>query len=93
MKTRYYLLCIALMGAVDIHAAVGVRLLMGGGGDTATQWMGSVTASGAQIEKIEQWRFDDQDSIDGNSWKLSTHRMRVPSAPGRGGECPSSPTA
>jgi hypothetical protein len=43
-----------------------------------TKWDGSVVARGARITSIEGWRFDEDDALAaGNSWRISTHRIRL----------------
>src|SRR5579864_844522 len=65
---------------VSLHAATttvapaeSYLLILGVGDTTATNWDGSITVSGANIEILRGWRFTPADSISGtSSWKLST---------------------
>jgi hypothetical protein len=82
-----FLLFLALGFVVESQAAVGVRLIMGLTDSKSEKWDGSVTATGARVLKLEQWRFDVEaqpggtwtaDQITGpTSWQLATHRVRV----------------
>jgi len=56
---------------------VGVRILLGVTDQKSAKWDGSVTASGAEALAIEPWRFEPEDSINGMSWKISTHSVRL----------------
>jgi hypothetical protein len=86
MKIRIYVLLVALAMAVESHAAVGVRVIMGLGDTSSVQWDGSAAAQGASITKIDPWRFDFEpqsggtlsgDSFAGpDSWKVATHPIR-----------------
>jgi len=40
-----------------------------------TKWDGTVTLSHGRVTSIQTWRRDPRDSVDGASWKLSTHRL------------------
>lgn len=73
------LVCLlALSAAARIHAAIGVRLLLGVTDTNEVKWDGSATAHGARIASIEPWRFDIGDALSGdNSWQISTHRIRL----------------
>ncbi len=76
---RISLLIALLILAVQSHAEVGVRLVMGLTDTDVVRWDGSVTASDGRITKLDPWHFDvipQPDSISGNSWKMSTHRLR-----------------
>src|SRR5215471_7924276 len=42
---------------------------------TYTSWNGSVIARGGQIARLEGWRFEATDAINGSSWKLSTRNI------------------
>jgi hypothetical protein len=67
-----------LAAAVPSPAAVGVRVVLGLTDKNPTKWDGSAVAHGARISKIEGWRFDGDDALaSGDSWKISTHRIRL----------------
>src|SRR5262249_6127901 len=55
----------------------GVRILLGLGGQESTRWDGSLRVTGARVSAIEPWRFEQGDSIEGTSWKASTHPPRL----------------
>jgi len=60
-------------------------IVFGVGDTTPSAWDGSIAVHGAEVVRLEGWRFDDTDQIDGLSWKLSTHTIdnptTVPGAP------------
>ncbi len=62
---------------IPADAAVGVRLILGLGDREQTKWDGSATARGTDIKLVEPWRFDDGDAINGSSWRVSTHPIRL----------------
>ena len=85
MRFRIHLMLAVLATACCSQAAVGVRLILGLTDTNPAPWDGSVAAPGARVSKLEPWRFDVEfaadgtktaDEIRGNSWKLSTHRVR-----------------
>ena len=59
------------------HAATGVRLLLGLTDKAAAKWDGGVSARGARIVSLEPWRFEGEDAITGNQWRISTHSVRL----------------
>jgi len=59
------------------QAAVGVRVLLGLTDTESTKWDGGSAARGARIVKVEPWRFEGDDSINGNQWRVSTHPIRL----------------
>ena len=63
--------------AVSVRADVGVRVMMGVGDPANTKWDGSAVVTGAQIKLSEPWRFEDDDSLSGASWKFATHEVRL----------------
>ena len=71
-----WILAVLLLG-MPADAAVGVRLIFGPGEREQVKWDGSATARGTEIKLVEPWRFDDGDSINGNSWRISTHPIRL----------------
>jgi hypothetical protein len=76
---RISLLLALFILTFESRAAVGVRLVMGLTDSDVVRWDGSVAASDARITKLDPWRFDATplpDSINGNSWIISTHRLR-----------------
>jgi hypothetical protein len=75
MKHHWLLLVVALSS--QAHAAVSVRVLFGLTDRAETKWDGSATARSGHIATIEPWRFEGADVIQGNSWKASTHEIRL----------------
>src|SRR4029450_4625321 len=59
------------------HGATGVRVLLGLTDKATTKWDGGVSARGARIVSLEPWRFEGEDSITGNQWRISTHAVRL----------------
>src|SRR5689334_16106510 len=65
---------------VSLHAATttvapaeSYLVILGVGDTAATNWDGSITVTGANIQILRGWRFTPADSISGtSSWKLST---------------------
>src|SRR5579871_2275065 len=65
---------------VSLHAASttvapaqSYLVILGVGDRTATNWDGSITVTGANIQILRGWRFTGADSISGTtSWKIST---------------------
>ena len=66
-----------LLLSIPAEGAVGVRVIFGLGDREQAKWDGSVVAPGTEIQQVEPWRFDDGDVIDGNSWRVSTHPIRL----------------
>src|SRR5215469_9107434 len=60
-----------------LSGSVGIRVVFGVGDQASTKWDGSATARGAEIELVEPWRFEHEDSIKGSSWTASTHNVRA----------------
>lgn len=68
---------VALGFCSQVHAA-GVRLVLGLTDQAETKWDGSVSVSRGRIEGIDPWRFEGDDAVlDGSSWRVSTHRIRL----------------
>ena len=64
-----------LLKPVEMPAVVTFRVLLGVGDAEPTNWNGSVTATGAEIDSIRGWRFQGPDSTDyKSSWRLATRR-------------------
>ncbi|HEY3835715.1 MAG TPA: hypothetical protein VGL72_04060 [Bryobacteraceae bacterium] len=55
----------------------GVRIRLGVTDDKPTQWDGSVTARGVDIQSISGWRFERPDVVTGTSWKASSRQPRL----------------
>jgi hypothetical protein len=67
-----------LATAVPSPAAVGIRVVLGLNDQNPTKWDGSAVAHGARIASIEGWRLDGDDALAaGDSWKISTRRIRL----------------
>src|ERR1041385_2037755 len=75
MTAKSFALLLTL--AAISSAQTGVRILLGMNDKQSTKWDGSVRARGTEVRSIEPWRFDTGDSIQGTSWKLSTHPVRL----------------
>src|ERR1043165_1579465 len=75
------LLAVAIFSCSSILAQTaagpGVRILLGMTDDKPAQWDGSVTATGAEIQAVEGWRFERPDAVSGNSWKASSRQPRL----------------
>lgn len=72
-----------------LHAEdFGFRVIMGHGDKLATAWDGSASARGASIARIEPWRFEAPDGIEGNSWKAQIRSIRLFGAANRQGAPP-----
>ena len=64
------------------YAATGVRVLLGLTDQASTKWDGGVSARGARIVSLEPWRFEGEDAIAGNQWRMATHPIRLFGAQG-----------
>jgi hypothetical protein len=71
------ILAVFLFLALQLQAAVGVRLIMGLTDRQTARWDGSVTVDRGRITGIDGWRFEANDEISGNSWKMSTRSIRL----------------
>jgi hypothetical protein len=58
-------------------SSYGVRILLGVTDTQSTPWDGSISVSGAAINRLEPWRFQGDDQISGNSWKIATHPIKL----------------
>ncbi len=57
---------------------VSFRIILGTTDTGSTPWDGSVIAKPGVVVRLEPWRFDEGDALEGTSrWKLSTHQARV----------------
>ena len=70
----------ARQGAATANSAgagrlVRYRILMGIGDTEPASWDGSVRVAGGRITAVEPWRPAADDRVEGQSWKLSTHRL------------------
>src|SRR6185503_11847414 len=79
MKPRFLLPLVLVIPAIYIAQnnppadAVVFRIIFGESDSAPTRWDGSIQASGAQISRIEAWRGDEEDTVDGlRGWKLAT---------------------
>ena len=71
-------LLLLLLAAAPLFAEdLSVRVILGLGDTSSTKWDGAASASGATIRAVEPWRFESPDSIEGNSWKVSTRAIRL----------------
>src|SRR5262245_51932304 len=54
------------------------RILLGLTDTKPTPWDGSLAVSPGSVVRLEPWRFDEEDRLEGTSgWKISTHGVRV----------------
>ncbi len=54
------------------------RILLGLTDQEDTKWDGSLSVSPGTIARLEPWRFDGEDHLEGNTgWKISTHPARA----------------
>jgi hypothetical protein len=87
MAKRALLLFVCCSFALS-GADFGVRVILGLSDTGPVRWDGSCSARGATIASIEPWRFDGDDAMGpANSWKISTHPIRLFGG-GRGGVRP-----
>jgi len=74
-------ICLLMLAAglsAEPQSAAGVRLVLGLTDKSGTKWDGSVSAEGARITAVDPWRFEGDDAVlDGNSWRVSTHPIRL----------------
>jgi len=65
---------VSIRAATSTVAPAQSYLVILGVGDTAaTNWDGSITVTGANIDILRGWRFSGTDAISGtSSWKIST---------------------
>jgi hypothetical protein len=56
---------------------VTCRILLGLTDTESTRWDGSLSVTSGTVVRLEPWRFDDGDTLQDTSWKLSTHRARA----------------
>ena len=77
MKSILLLLPVMLLlGSAPAPAEGTVRILFGLSDAASTPWDGVITARAGQIARLEGWRFEGNDAITGNSWKISTRTLR-----------------
>ncbi len=74
MALRFLLL---LAVSASAQAAVGVRLILGLTDQNEAKWDGSAAAERARIVRVDSWRFEGDDAIQGSSWTASTHPIRL----------------
>ena len=53
------------------------RIFLGLTDTESTRWDGSLSLAPGKIVRLEPWRFDEGDSLQEKSWKISTHRARA----------------
>src|SRR5262245_29933225 len=72
-------LTLALSLAVPLLAAdVGVRIRFGLTDKMPTKWDGTVSVSPGTVERIDGWRFQDGDEVQGTTgWKASSRALSV----------------
>lgn len=76
---RAILFLSAAMLAWPVFAAdVGVRVRFGLTDKSPTKWDGTISVSPGRIERIDGWRFQDGDAVEGTTgWKASTRPLTV----------------
>ena len=93
-KTCWLLAVIPFCGTGPVIASeVGVRIRFGLTDTQPTRWDGTIAVSPGRIERIDGWRFQDGDQVQGvTGWKASTRPLTVrrsnnpkKTAKGRGG--------
>ena len=68
---------------ITVPPAQSFLVILGVGDKTGTNWDGSITVTGANIQILRGWRFTGADSISGTtSWKLSTRTTPSLNPPG-----------
>ena len=91
---RIILSLLAVICAWPVFAAdVGVRIRFGLTDKAPTKWDGSLTVAPGKIERLDGWRFEGVDAVEGTTgWKASTRPLSVrrsnnaaKTAKGRGG--------
>jgi hypothetical protein len=70
------LLLFAIGVSASAQAPVSIRVLLGATDTESARWDGGVRAKGASIVSLEPWRFEGNDSLDGNRWRAATHPAR-----------------
>jgi len=75
MKFRFLVLLTAI--SLPAPAAVGVRMIFGLNDRAEVKWDGTATAQSGHIASIEPWRFEGTDAVQGTSWTVSTHIVRL----------------
>jgi hypothetical protein len=92
--TRAILLSLAATFVWPVFAAdVGVRIRFGLTDKAPTKWDGTISVSPGRIERIDGWRFQEGDAVEGTTgWEASTRTLSVrrsnnpkKAAKGRGG--------
>lgn len=76
MKLSLPRLSLLAILAIPAHADITVRLLLGVADTASTNWDGSIEVRGGRIARLEGWRFEGSDGINGSSWKISTRPIR-----------------
>jgi hypothetical protein len=78
-RKRLCLLTLILFAlGINSYAQTGVRILVGLTDKASYRWDGSVTVDGAQITRIDPWRFTPDDEIHSdNSWRMATHPILI----------------
>jgi Protein of unknown function (DUF3604) len=57
---------------------ISFRILLGLTDTKPTPWDGTLVVSPGSVVRLEPWRFDEEDRLEGTSgWKISTHGVRV----------------
>lgn len=74
MMLRSIVLLLAV--CAQARGAVVVRVVFGVGDTAPVVWDGSATVRNGHLGRIDPWRFESPDAIQGNSWKASTRQAR-----------------
>ncbi len=70
-------------GMTSAQTPAAFRVLFGVNDVTPTRWDGSLDVLEAGRYRLEPWRFDDIDNIDGNQFHMSTHLPRFADPPNK----------
>jgi hypothetical protein len=76
---RFAISIVALvLASVGYAADIGVRIRFGLTDTGNTVWDGSVSVAPGKVERIDGWRFQDADKVEGSSsWKANTRPLTV----------------
>ena len=77
--SRFILFLLAVTFAWPVSAAdVGVRIRFGLTDKSPTKWDGTVSVSPGAVERLDGWRFEQSDEVEGvTGWKATTRSLTV----------------
>ena len=76
MSWTWSLVLVTVATSARAQGPVSIRVLLGATDTQSTSWDGGVRAQGASIISVEPWRFEGNDTITGDRWRISTHEAR-----------------